>query len=134
MWYYKMYYLLINPLVSPFDEYRIFIDVKDTKGGPRINKLQDVLCNNIYDFKQEVIKDIKQIQSHESEVLQLVDLINGALSFVHRGLYNTMNSSEGKRILIDSIIREHGATLEYSTPKNEHKLNVFVWKPKEGCK
>ena len=35
--------------------------IKDTKGGKRIQKLKEVMCNNIYDFNGEVITHIGQI-------------------------------------------------------------------------
>lgn len=106
-WYYKMYFLLLAPILDPVGEYRIFIDIKDTQGGPKIKKLHEVLCNNMYDFKREVIKDVKQIRSHESEVLQIADLFNGALSYIHRGLYNLPGSNKGKNVVIE-YLREKG--------------------------
>ena len=50
-------------MIAPSNEYRIFIDIKDTKGGPKVKKLHEVLCNYRYDFKHKVIRDIKQINS-----------------------------------------------------------------------
>lgn len=132
LWFYKMYYFLLNPLIAPTEEYRIFLDVKDTRGGPRIKKLKEVLCNNIYDFKGEVVTDVKQIQSHESEALQLADLFNGALSFIHRGLYADCESNEGKRLIVDRLVRSKGIDLTQSTSLYEQKFNVFVWQPRGG--
>lgn len=129
LWYYKMYFLLIDPIIDPLEEYRIFIDIKDTQGGPKIRKLHEVLCNNKYDFKEEVIKDVKQIRSHESEVLQIADLFNGALSYVHRNLYNLPGSNKGKNIIIEHL-REKGLCLQKSTIRSEEKFNIFVWIPR----
>ena len=56
-------------MIGYSEEYRIFIDIKDTCGGTKVKKLQEVLCNNKYDFKHEVIRDIQQIKSNESEIL-----------------------------------------------------------------
>lgn len=63
LWNYKTYYYLLDAMISYSDTYSVFIDIKDTCGGPKIRKLQDVLCNNIYDFKKDVIKGIFQIPS-----------------------------------------------------------------------
>ena len=70
LWYYKMYYRMLDPVISPNDKYHIMVDIKDTRGGKRVAKLREVLCNNIYDFKKEVIDQIGQINSKESEILQ----------------------------------------------------------------
>ncbi|NLY75679.1 MAG: DUF3800 domain-containing protein [Firmicutes bacterium] len=132
LWYYKMYFLLLDAMIDPLDEYKIFIDIKDTQGGPKIRKLHEVLCNNVYDFKRDVIKDLKQIRSHESEVLELTDLLNGALSYVHRNLYNTPGSSYAKNKIIQ-YLKQKGLNLEKSTSRSESKFNIFIWVPR-GCR
>lgn len=127
LWYYKMYFLLLDMLIMPTGEYKVFIDIKDTKGGPKVKKLQEVLCNNIYDFKQEVIKDIKQVNSNESEVLQLADLLIGALGYYHRDLNKKEN---GKSKLIDYIIDTYKIDMRNNTSRLEKKFNIFIWKPR----
>lgn len=127
LWYYKMYFLLLDLIIKPTDEYKVFIDIKDTNGGPKVKKLQEVLCNNIYDFKHEVIKDIKQINSNESEILQLADLLIGALGYYHRGLNHKEN---GKSKLIQYIINTHGIDISANTLKSERKFNILIWEPR----
>ncbi|MED3888008.1 DUF3800 domain-containing protein [Priestia aryabhattai] len=128
-WYYKMYYQLLDTMTVPVTDYKIFIDIKDTQGGPKVKKLQKVLCNNKYDFNQEIIKDIKQIHSNESEILQLCDLFIGALSFYHRGLYYKDDSSEAKKSLVKVLQGLYSINLVKTTPKYEAKFNLFVWQP-----
>ncbi len=132
LWYYKMYFLLLDAMIDPSDEYRIFVDIKDTRGGPRLKQLKKVLCYNIYDFKQDVVKGINQIRSYESEVLQLTDLFNGALSYVHRQIYNSPDSSNAKNKIINQI-KGYRVNLEKSTLRSECKFNIFVWTPR-GCR
>lgn len=134
IWYYKMYFRLLAPMIDPFDEYRIFIDIKDTKGGPKVKKLKEVLCNNIYDFKNDVIRDINQINSKESELLQLTDLLIGALTYYHRGIYKEDWSNDGKVKLIDEISRKYNVDLSRTTKRNEGKFNIFIWEPREELK
>lgn len=128
-WYYKMFYLLLNPIIYPDDAYRIFIDIKDTHGGPRVRKLNEVLCNHKYDFKREIIKDIRQIHSHESQILQMDDLIIGALSYYHRELYKESNKNSKSKI-IDLIKEKSGLSLNNSSSRYEKKFNLFVWMPR----
>lgn len=131
LWYYKMYYQLLDPITSPYDTYRIFLDIKDTQGGAKTKKLHEVLCNNIYDFNHEVIWDIRQINSNESEIMQLCDLLIGALSFFHRGLYYNEESSLAKKEVIDEIRELSGLSLTKSTPPRAPKFNIFIWEPRE---
>lgn len=128
LWYYKMYFLLLNPIINPLNEYQILVDMKDTKGGKRINKLREVLCNNKYDFKGEVVKLIGQINSRESELLQLTDLINGALGFHHRKLAERPDANKGKVLLVNELQKK--CDLDKNTARSEQKFNLFIWKPR----
>ncbi|TMN20811.1 DUF3800 domain-containing protein [Lentibacillus cibarius] len=128
-WYYKMYYYLLDPIIFPEENYRVFIDIKDTNGGKKVNKLHEVLSNSKYDFSQEVIKDINQIHSHESEIMQLCDLFIGALSYYHRGFYLS-GKNKGKQALISNIIKWTDRNLNENTPVREEKFNLFNWMPR----
>lgn len=79
-WYYKMYFLMLRPIVCAPHRYRIYMDVKDTRGGPKTRKLHDVMANDLYDFNKESVQRVQQIRSHESELLQLTDILIGALT------------------------------------------------------
>ncbi|HVO28698.1 MAG TPA: DUF3800 domain-containing protein, partial [Candidatus Paceibacterota bacterium] len=49
-WYYKMYFELLSKIFDPEQSYHIYIDMKDTRGGMKVKKLHEVLCNDMYDF------------------------------------------------------------------------------------
>ncbi|WP_028976433.1 DUF3800 domain-containing protein [Sporolactobacillus terrae] len=129
LWYYKMYYFLLSRFCLPNEEYRIFIDVKDTNGGPRVRKLREVLCNNKFDFKRETIKDISQVDSRSSDLLQITDLLIGALGYYHRGLYQ--KSKTTKTEFVNSLIDFIGGKINGTYP-DEYKFNVFIWHPRRG--
>ncbi|MCV4872623.1 DUF3800 domain-containing protein, partial [Escherichia coli] len=75
------------------------LDIKDTSGIEKIEKLRGVLDNDRYDYNHESINRIQHIRSHEVQQLQLTDLFIGALGYVHRG----MNSNAGKIQVINRI-------------------------------
>ncbi len=129
LWYYKMYFRMIDPIISQEDEYKIFLDIKDTKGGKRIQKLKEVLCNNIYDFNGEVIKHIGQINSRESEILQMADLVNGALAYHHRGLEESNSPNYGKIELVNYLMNNYN--IDKKTSRYASKFNLFIWDPKK---
>ena len=55
-WYYRIYYLLLKEIVSNVDdEYYIYMDIKDTRGGEKVKKLKDVLNNLLYAFNNDVV-------------------------------------------------------------------------------
>lgn len=127
-WYYKMYFDLIKTIINPDDTYNIFLDIKDTQGSLKVDKLHEVLSNNHYDFNRSIIKKIQLVRSHEIELQQVADLLIGALSYLHRGL----EESSAKRELISRIKARSGYTLMQSTMYKEDKFNVFVWDGRRG--
>lgn len=126
--YYKMYFNMLKTLFEPGSEYNIYIDIKDTRGQRKVEKLHEVLCNNHYDFNRKLIRKVQQVRSEEVELVALADLMIGALSYIHRGKI----TSEAKLKLIDRIKARSGYNLMASTLFRENKFNIFIWHPSYG--
>jgi len=124
-WYYKMYFELLSPLLSPEKAYYIYPDILDTRSAVRLKKLQEVLCNNIYDFKREIIQRIQPVRSHEVEQIQLADLLIGAVSYANR-----TNTSPAKSALVERVRQLSGYSLTKTTLLREDKVNIFCWRPR----
>lgn len=124
--YYKMYFDLLKVILSPDCAYNIYIDIKDTRSQEKVLKLQNVLRNNHYDYHNQIIRKIQQVQSHEVELLQITDLLTGAISYLHRGL----SDNEAKVKIIEKIRSRSSYSLLKSTLYKEDKMNIFIWKSK----
>lgn len=124
-WYWKMYFDMLKAMLSESAKYHIFLDIKDTLGGKRVQKLHDVLCNNLYDFDRKIVQRVQLVQSHEIEQMQLADLLIGAISYKSRGL----ETSKAKLALINRIKERSGLSLERSTLLRARKVNLFFWQP-----
>jgi len=123
-WYYKMYFILLDKIIdNPDKKYRIFLDVKDTAGTPRVEFLHQVLCNNIYDFNRDVIDGIFQIDSSRNDLVQLCDILIGIFSYERRGI----NKSIVKNEIVEHFKMKAGVKF-YGTYPSESKLNVFDWR------
>lgn len=122
-WYYKMYFTLLTQLISPENKYFIYLDYKDSQGGVKVKKLQNVLCNSILDFDSEIIRRVQLVRSDESEQIQLADLMIGLLSYNARHL----KSSSAKLELVDLFRQRSGYSLNRSTLLREEKTNLFYW-------
>jgi len=122
-WYYKMYFELLRFLIDPQAEHYIYLDVKDTRGGMKVNKLREVLCNDTYDFDKEIIKRIQQVRSHEVAQIQLTDLLIGAISYANRGL----STNSAKLAFVERMRERSGHKLSKSTLLRETKVNILVW-------
>lgn len=122
-WYYKMYYYLLKTIASPKDNYNVYIDIKDTLSQAKVIKLKDILCNSLLDFDKTIFQKIQQIRSHESTLIQITDILIGALSYNNRQL----TSNLGKNEIIEIIKNRSGYTLNKSTLYKESKFNLFFW-------
>jgi len=126
-WYYKMYFDMLKVILDPGACYRIYVDIKDTRSAAKINKLHDVLCNNIYDFQRQIIERVQTVRSHEVELLQLADLLIGAVSYANRGLYG----NSAKVALVERMRERSGYSLTKTTLLKEDKVNLFIWQATE---
>lgn len=122
-WYYKMYFTMLKTVFDPDSRYYVYIDIKDTLGHEKVEKLQDILCTNAYDFSRRMIADVKRVHSHEVEHLQVADLLIGALSYLHREL----SGNSAKEAVIARIGQRSGYRLTSNTMIRELKFNLFIW-------
>ena len=127
VWYYKMYFGMLKIIFSPQDEYFIYLDIKDHWGGRKVKNLHDVICNSMYDFNRSIVKRIQIMHSYESELLQLADLLIGAVSYVNRNQIG----NKGKEELVKVIRNRSSYNLKAKTLFREDKFNIFLWTPQE---
>ena len=122
-WYYKMYFDMLKVIFKPEARYRIYLDIKDTRGAQKVAQLHEVLCNDRYDFSRQVIERLQLVHSHEIEQLQLADLLIGAVGYLNRNLHG----NEGKIALIERMKQRSGYDLTRTTLLREEKMNIFRW-------
>jgi hypothetical protein len=122
-WYYKMYFDMLKVIFMPEARYRIYLDIKDTRGAQKVAQLHEVLCNDRYDFSRQVIERLQLVHSHEIEQLQLADLLIGAVGYLNRNL----QGNEGKIALIERMKQRSGYDLTRTTLLREEKMNIFRW-------
>lgn len=123
-WYYKMMFGLMEPVIRPDAHFRIYLDKKDTRSARKVEKLHDVLCNNLYDFNRRIVERVQVVESHAVEQLQLADLLLGAVGYINRGL----SGNSGKESLIARIRERSGYVLTRPTLLREAKFNLFIWR------
>ena len=127
-WYYKMCFTMLEPIIDPEQSYCVYLDIKDTRSEDKRAKLEMVLRSSRDDHAEAIIKKVQQIRSHESELLQLADLLIGAIVYSNRGL----TTSQAKLALIERIRRRSRKRLDISTWLRESKFNLFRWTPHGG--
>ncbi len=123
--YYKMYYYALLPFLKVQEDFNIFIDYKDTKGGQRAKKLNEVIDNTFYG---NINCEFTIIHSHESQIMQVVDIMIGAISYKNRK--DIEHISEIKNYIIECIEELNGSSLDISTPQWEEKFRIFRFIPR----
>jgi hypothetical protein len=122
--YYKMYYTMLLWLFRSENIYHVYLDIKDTRGGQKTKTLQNCLATKICDFNHECVARVQQVRSHESELLQMADLLIGALCYKHRQL-----ADDTPKATITKHLEQYlpSKTLLHSTPYGYQKFNFLVW-------
>lgn len=130
-WYYKMYFDMLKVILSPTDIYEIYIDIKDSHSYQKAQKLKEVCCNSMYDFSERVIRRLQPIRSEEIQIMQLVDILVGAVGYQNRLFPDTFSKSTAKQDLINLIKARSRYTLTRTTLLREEKFNLFVWRARD---
>lgn len=122
-WYYEMYFQLIKAVLSPQDVYHVYLDIKDTRSANKVRRLHEVLRTSVIDWSPNIVQRVQTVRSHEVELLQLTDLLIGAVAYVNRGL----EGNAGKVRLIERVRQRSGYDLTKSTLLREEKVNISRW-------
>lgn len=113
--YFRMYYQLLHHKINLEYNYNIYLDIKDTRSSKKLKKLKDILKWNAS------IRSFQFIKSYESSLMQLTDLIMGAINYKLRG----ENKVIAKNNLISKIENHCKVSITKSTPKHADKFNLF---------
>jgi len=124
-WYYKMYFYLLRNLISTDRKYHIYLDIKDTRSRMKLRKLWEVLSNANYDFSRKIIERIQHVHSHDIGLMQLADVLIGAVSYHARGL----SGSTAKNTLVQLVKDRTGLSLTQNTLPTVRKFNLCIWRP-----
>lgn len=122
--YYKSYFSMIKTVLSPQNSYDVYIDIKDTRGSEKVKELHNVLSRSMYDFDHKIVRNMQIVRSHEIGIMQLADILIGAISHLHR----EQDGSEAKKIIIERMQERSKYSLEKSTLPSEQKFNLFIWR------
>ena len=113
--YFKMYYQLIHHKVDMTNDFNIYVDIKDTRSYLKVRRLKKILSYNAS------IKNLQAIRSYESSLMQLADLLMGAINYKLRKL----NKVKAKLELIQLMEEQSGGSLDRGTSPTETKFNQF---------
>jgi hypothetical protein len=115
--YYSVYHRLLYHKRNMDYNYNVYIDIKDTRSAEKIKRLKDMLNIDLGCFR-----NLQNIRSKESNLLQLSDLLMGALSY-H---ISDQKKVRAKGRLIEKIV-SHATVLGPSVSNDQNKLkHTFI--------
>ena len=127
-WHNSMYFTMLRAVIKDESQYRFYFGVRDTRGGPRIRRLRRLLANNRRCFDHESTLRVQQVRSQESELLQLTDILTGALAYANRNL----TGSQAKLAVVERLRSQLGSNiLNQTSAVTANKFNLLVWQGQE---
>lgn len=127
LWYYKMYFLLLRNIFRRDSGYYVYIDIKDTHSAENARRLEDVCASDAYDFSHEIVRRVQPIRSEEVQLMQLVDILTGALTYRHNHPFITDDMNSTKVAIVNRTIVRSRVNLTKTTLPTESKINLLVW-------
>ena len=76
------------------------------------------------DTNKKTIKKVQPIRSYEAPILQINDILIGALSYYYRGL----SENRIKLTIVNEINKFYQNSFDVSSYYNNTKFNIFIWR------
>ena len=118
--YFRMYFQLLHTKVDFQNRYNVFLDIKDTCSGEKLEKMKKIMSYN------SSIGPLQFIPSRESVFIQLADVLMGAINYnlrIQKG--DVKGNVIAKLKLIEKIKRHRNISLNTTTPLSRNKFNLF---------
>ena len=117
--FYKFYYQNLHKWIYDNNSYNIFCDYKTNRIYNRLPKLKEVLGNaNLF----AEIKNLQAVRSKESVLIQLVDVLTGAIAAKFN---NTLNPKSAKSQFISHLESKLPKKEILPTMSTAKKVNIF---------
>ena len=121
----KKYNQTENDFYQKENYYNIYPDIKDTNSYYYLQITLNYL--RIKFESKDIIKKIQPIRSYEAPIIQMNDILIGALSYYYRDL----KTNEAKNEIVKQIEKLYGKSLEKSSNYLNKKFNIFIWSSKD---
>lgn len=125
--YHKSYYEMLKYIITPGNSYNIYPDIKDTNSYYYHQIMLDYLRFKMSDTNKKTIKKVQPIRSYEAPILQINDILIGALSYYYRAL----SENRIKLTIVNEINKFYQNSFDVSSYYNNTKFNIFIWRSRD---
>ena len=124
--FYKLYYQLLVHWLQPRDTYHIYLDWQQNSSSTRFEDLRQILIHKLNGRAK--ISCLEPVESDTQPLIQLSDLIIGAVGYSWNSLNLKENSSELKKELVNTLASSlNKPDLNFCSLKNDRQFNIFNW-------
>ncbi|MEQ8820770.1 MAG: DUF3800 domain-containing protein [Sumerlaeia bacterium] len=127
--YYRFYFDFLRNSIEPDNRYRAFLDLKDTRGRDKLRELEERLHADAGDMVEKSI-ELQHIRSHEVRLLQVCDLLLGAVGFARKP--RRPEESKAKRELVEHLEAALGFPLSMDSPPGSERFIAETLHDQEG--
>ena len=125
--YHKAYYEMLKYIIIPGSSYNIYPDIKDNNSYYYHQVMLDYLRIKMQDTNKRTIKKVQPIRSYEAPILQINDILIGALSYHYRNL----SKNSVKLNIISEIKKLYQNDLNETSYCSNTKFNIFIWRSRD---
>ena len=125
--YHKAYYDMLKYIITPGNSYNIYPDIKDTNSYYYYQIMLNYLRIKMSDTNKKTIKKVQPIRSYEAPILQINDILIGALSYYYRKL----SGNSVKLNIINEIKKLYQNDFDISSYYSNTKFNIFIWRSRD---
>lgn len=125
--YHKAYYEMLKYIIIPGNSYNIYPDIKDTNSYYYHQVMLDYLRIKMQDTNKRTIRKVQPIRSYEAPILQINDILIGALSYHYRNL----SKNNVKLNIISEIRKLYQNDLNETSYCSNTKFNIFMWRSRD---
>ena len=125
--YHKAYYEMLKYIIIPGNSYNIYPDIKDTNSYYYHQIMLDYLRIKMQDTNKKTIRKVQPIRSYEAPILQINDILIGALSYHYRNL----SKNNVKLNIISEIRKLYQNDLNETSYCSNTKFNIFMWRSRD---
>lgn len=124
--FYKLYYQLLVHWLHPKNSYHLYLDWQQNSASRRFVDLQTILVRKLKG--RASIESLEPVYSHNQPLIQLCDILTGAVGYQWNGYDSRTNASEAKANFCNRLASSlNRTTLAAGTTKGESKFNIFNW-------
>lgn len=133
--FYKFMHLLVVKRVEAGSSYVVHADYRQNRKTNRLETLRDTVnrvARRDYGLGYDCCRDVRSVDSKIEDLVQLADVLLGAVGWHYAGKHYQSDSSLSKNLLADLLAKSIGKDdFTFSSGPFERKFNIWRWTPEE---